>query len=85
MVNNPFTYNAILERPFLSVLQRVLSVYHNVLKFPVGNEVGEVRGDQHATRKCCTCSCGVGTRIARDGFQDPRGSTRTRNFMVHGV
>ena len=34
----------------------VLSIYHNVLKFPVGTGVEEVRGDQQATRNCYAVS-----------------------------
>ena len=45
VVDTPSAYNAILGRPFLSGIRGVLSIYHNVLKFPVGSGVGEVRGD----------------------------------------
>ena len=34
----------------------MLSVYHNVLKFPVGTGIGEVRGDQQAARNCYAVS-----------------------------
>ena len=56
VVNTPSAYNAILGRPFLSGIKGVLSIYHNVLKFPVGTRVGEVRGDQQATRTCYVVS-----------------------------
>ena len=36
MVDTPSTYNVIMGRPFLSRIRGVLSIYHNVLKFPVG-------------------------------------------------
>ena len=36
IVDTPSAYNAILERPFLVENRGVLSIYHNVLKFPVG-------------------------------------------------
>ena len=39
VVDTPSSYNAILGRPFLSGIRGVLSIYHNVLKFPVGTEV----------------------------------------------
>ncbi|KAK0581857.1 hypothetical protein LWI29_018844 [Acer saccharum] len=52
VVDTPSAYNAILGRPFLSGIRGVLSIYHNVLKFPVRTKVGEVRGDQQAA---CTC------------------------------
>ena len=50
VVDTPSAYNAILGRPFLSGIREVLSIYHNILKFPVGTGVGEVRGDQQAAR-----------------------------------
>ena len=56
VVDTPFAYNAILGRPFLSGIRGVLSIYHNVLKFPVGTKVGEVKGDQQAARTCYTVS-----------------------------
>ena len=49
-------YNAILGRPFPSGIRGVLSIYHNVLKFPVGTKVGEVRGDQQAAQTCYAVS-----------------------------
>ena len=56
VVDTPSAYNAILGRPFLSGIWKVLSIYHNILKFPVGTEVGEVRGDQQAARNCYAVS-----------------------------
>src|SRR5579862_6652483 len=56
VVDTPSAYNAILGRPFLSGIRGVLSIYHNILKFPVGTEVGEVRGDQQAARNCYAVS-----------------------------
>ncbi|KAK0590451.1 hypothetical protein LWI29_027333 [Acer saccharum] len=38
VVDTPSAYNAILGRPFLSGIRGVMSVYHNILKFPVGTE-----------------------------------------------
>ena len=56
VVDTPFAYNAILGRPFLSGIRGVLSIYHNILKFPVWTGVGEVRGDQQAARNCYAVS-----------------------------
>ena len=56
VVETPSAYNAILGRPFLARIMGVLSIYHNVLKFPVGTEIGEVRGDQQAARTCYAVS-----------------------------
>lgn len=51
MVDTPSSYNTILVRPILSSLQVVASPYHQKIKFPMGNEVGKVRGDQQAAQK----------------------------------
>ena len=48
VVDTPSAYNAILGRPFLSSIRGALSIYHNVLKFPVRTRVGEIKGDQQA-------------------------------------
>ncbi|CAA0824985.1 Unknown protein, partial [Striga hermonthica] len=45
-------YNVILGRPALNTFQEVVSTYHMKLKFPVGDKVGEARGDQRLSRTC---------------------------------
>lgn len=45
IVDTPSSYNVILGCLVLSALQAVASPYHRKIKFSVGNEVGEVRGD----------------------------------------
>ncbi|KAK4853449.1 hypothetical protein QYF36_009436 [Acer negundo] len=42
VVDTPSAYNAILGRPFLIGIRGVLSVYHNVLKFPVGTKIDQL-------------------------------------------
>ncbi|CAA0816695.1 Uncharacterized mitochondrial protein AtMg00860, partial [Striga hermonthica] len=44
--------NVILGRPALNTFQAVVSTYHMKLKFPVGDRVGEARGDQKLSRAC---------------------------------
>ena len=56
VVDIPSAYNMILGRPFLSKVRGVLSIYHNVLKFPVGEEVGILKGDQQMARRCYVVS-----------------------------
>ena len=45
-------YNTILGCPTLNSWKVVTSTYHLMIKFPTEYGVGEVRGDQVATRKC---------------------------------
>ncbi|XP_074577531.1 uncharacterized protein LOC141833939 [Curcuma longa] len=52
IVDAPSVYNVILGRPTLSAFSAVVSTYHQKMKFPVGDQVGESRGDQLASRKC---------------------------------
>ena len=44
------SYNAIIERPTLNSLKAVTSTYHLSIKFPTEYGVGQVQGDQLATR-----------------------------------
>ena len=46
------SYNAIIERPTLNSWKAVTSTYHLSVKFPTEYRVGEVQGDQLATREC---------------------------------
>ncbi|XP_075515967.1 uncharacterized protein LOC142550801 [Primulina tabacum] len=52
MVDAPSSYNGILGRPALADFRAVSSTYHQKLKYPAGNEVGVVRGDQKSSRRC---------------------------------
>ena len=46
------SYNAIIGRPTLNSWKAVTSTYHLSVKFPIEHRVGEVQGDQLATREC---------------------------------
>ncbi|XP_073151849.1 uncharacterized protein [Henckelia pumila] len=52
IVDAPSAYNAILGRPAMTTFMVVASTLYQKIKFPVGNEVGEVQGDQKISRKC---------------------------------
>ncbi|XP_073025166.1 uncharacterized protein [Primulina eburnea] len=52
VVDAPSSYNIILGRPAMNELKAVASTYHQKIKFPAGNQVGEVLGDQPSSRKC---------------------------------
>ena len=44
--DQPSTYNTIIGRPTLNALRAVVSTYQLAMKFPAGDLVGKVRGDQ---------------------------------------
>ncbi|XP_073129061.1 uncharacterized protein [Henckelia pumila] len=52
LVEAPSSYNVILGRPAMNSFKAVALAYHQKIKFPVGDKVGEVRGDQPSSRKC---------------------------------
>ena len=52
VVDCSFAYNAILGQPTLYSWKAVTSTYHLIIKFPTEYGVGEVLGDQVATREC---------------------------------
>lgn len=52
VVDVPSSYNIILGQPALSTLQAVASPYHQKIKFPMENKVGEVCEDQQVSQKC---------------------------------
>ena len=60
LVDQPSTYNAIISRPTPNALLAVVSMYHLAMKFPIGDLVGKVRGDQAESRQCYAMS----TRVA---------------------
>ena len=45
-------YNSILGRPTLNSWKAATSTYHLMIKFPTEYEIGELRGNQVAARKC---------------------------------
>ncbi|KAJ4713136.1 Retrovirus-related Pol polyprotein from transposon 17.6 [Melia azedarach] len=69
VVDHPSSYNVILGRPFLMATRGVVSTYHLKLKFPVGNQVGVVKGDQLTARRCYASSVG---RCNQVSTLDPR-------------
>jgi hypothetical protein len=56
VVDRPFAYNTIINRPALNKLRVATSTYHLMMKFPTEEGVGEVKGDQLATRRCYNIS-----------------------------
>ncbi|XP_042467528.1 uncharacterized protein LOC122050709 [Zingiber officinale] len=52
LVDSPSSYNVILGRPALHEFRAAVSTFHQKIKFPVGDQVGEVRGEQRVSRRC---------------------------------
>ncbi|KAL0339313.1 UNVERIFIED_CONTAM: hypothetical protein Sangu_1453400 [Sesamum angustifolium] len=52
VVDMPSAYSLILGRPTLNTFQAVISTCHTKLKFPIRDNVGEIKGDQYMARKC---------------------------------
>ena len=50
LVDQPSAYNDIIARLNLNALRAIVFTYYLAMKFPVGNLVGEVRGDQAESR-----------------------------------
>src|SRR4051812_29029643 len=48
----PSAYNGILGRTSVSAMGIVTSLRHQLIKFPTPNRIGQVRGDQPASRGC---------------------------------
>ena len=56
LVNQPSAYNAIIGPTNLERPRAVVSIYHLAMKFPVGDLIDEVKGDQADSRKCYAMS-----------------------------
>ena len=56
IVDAPSAYNMLLGKPSLNAIRVVPSAYHRVIKFPTGNGVEMVRGNQRIARECYSAS-----------------------------
>ena len=56
IIDAPSAYNLLLGRPSLNAIRAVPSAYHKVIKFPTGNGVGMVQGNQRIARECYSAS-----------------------------
>ncbi|CAA0843025.1 Unknown protein, partial [Striga hermonthica] len=57
------SYNIILGRTGLNAFQAVVSTYHTTIKYPVGEKVGEIAGDQLTSRSCYQTIVNLGEPI----------------------
>ncbi|XP_073137624.1 uncharacterized protein [Henckelia pumila] len=70
LVEAPSSYNVILGRPAMNSFKAVASAYHQKIKFPVEDKVGEVRGDQPSSRKCYAETVKVDYKRARQSGKE---------------
>ena len=56
VVDRSSAYNMIIVRPTLNKLKVITSTYHLMMKFPIKDGVGELRGDQVVAQKCYNMS-----------------------------
>ncbi|XP_073152143.1 uncharacterized protein [Henckelia pumila] len=73
VLDTPSAYNAILGRPAMTTFMAVASALHKKMKFPVGNEVDEVQGDQVIARKCYVEEFRIEKKVARTNSVDRPG------------
>lgn len=46
VINDPSSYNTLFGRPILKDMKAVISIYHQGIKFPTAEVIGQVRGSQ---------------------------------------
>ncbi|KAL0444303.1 UNVERIFIED_CONTAM: hypothetical protein Slati_2153000 [Sesamum latifolium] len=73
VVDTPFAYNVILGNPGLNLFRAVVSTYHQKMKFPTKNGVGEVSCQREA-RRCYNLSL-------RKGEQEERAKRKEKEEM----
>lgn len=66
------SYNVILENLTMNDFRDVNLTYHQKIKFLVGNQVGEVRGDHLSSRKCYIKTVHVDKKKAKREGQGER-------------
>ena len=52
VIDQPLAFNAVLGRPSLRELRVIISIHHLLMKFPMPQGAGEVKGDQQELRQC---------------------------------
>ena len=72
MVDRSSFYNAIIKRPTLNSWKAVTSTYHLSVKFPTKYGVGQVQGDQLATRECYLAMLALDEQVQTMNIEDKR-------------
>ena len=68
-------YNAILRRPTLNSWKAVTLTYHLMIKFPADYRVGELRGNQVATRECYVAMMEIDDHLQAISIEEHRTTT----------
>ena len=66
------SYNTIIGRPTLNSWKEVTSTYHLSVKFPTEYEVGQVQGDQLATRECYLAMLAMDDQVQTMNIEERR-------------
>ena len=66
------SYNAIIGRPTLNSWKAVTSTYHLSIKFPMEHGVGQVQGDQLATRECYLAMLAMDEQVQTMNIEERR-------------
>ncbi|XP_042437098.1 uncharacterized protein LOC122023071 [Zingiber officinale] len=75
VVDSPSSYNVILGRLALHEFRVAVFIFHQKIKFPVGEQVSEVRGEQKVSRRCYIDMVKVEAHKAQ----------RTHDGVVHAI
>ncbi|CAA0830898.1 Unknown protein, partial [Striga hermonthica] len=59
------SYNIIMGQTSLNAFQAVVSTYHMTIKYPVGENVGEIVGDQLTSRSCYQTTVSNNKQLAK--------------------
>ncbi|CAA0822828.1 Unknown protein, partial [Striga hermonthica] len=59
------SYNIIMGRTSLNAFQAVVSTYHMTIKYPLGENVGEIAGDQLTSRSCYQTTVSKNKQLAK--------------------
>ena len=66
------SYNAIIGRPTLNSWKAVTSTYHLSIKFPTKCGIGQVQGDQLATRECYLAMMALNEQVQMMSIEERR-------------
>ena len=72
VVDYSSSYNAIIGRPTLNSWKAITSTYHLSVKFPTEHGIGQVQGDQLATRECYLAMLAMDEQVQTMNIEEKR-------------